>query len=75
MKTIKDKKIPKEEKPIVDEKILIGNADAKVWAEEFVKLCQIKPSVAIDKETMIGWFANAIMAGYDLGKKHKGDDE
>lgn len=48
------------------------NADAKVWAEEFVKLCQINPSVAIDEGTMIGWFANAIMAGYDLGRKYGG---
>ena len=34
--------------------------DAMVWAEEFYKTF---PSV--DKMTMVGWFANAIMAGYD----------
>jgi len=57
-----------EDKPIVDEKKLIGNADAKIWAEEFVKLCKVQPSVATDEGTMIGWFANAIMAGYDKGR-------
>lgn len=52
----------------VDEKRLLGNADAKVWAEEFVKLCNKKPEIATDEGTMIGWFANAIMAGWDRGR-------
>jgi len=47
------------------DKKLIGNADAKIWAEEFVKMVKKKPSIATDEGTMIGWFANAIMAGYD----------
>lgn len=34
--------------------------DAKKWAEEF---CKRYP--AIDADTMLGWFANAIMAGHD----------
>ncbi len=50
---------------------LIGNFDAKIWAEEFVKIVKKKPSIAIDEGTMIGWFANAIMAGYDYAKKEK----
>jgi len=44
---------------------LIGEFDAKVWAEEFVKMVKAKPGIATDEGTMIGWFANAIMAGYD----------
>jgi len=44
---------------------LIGNLDAKKWAEEFVKRVKKKPSIATDEGTMIGWFANAIMTGYD----------
>ena len=34
--------------------------DAQVWAEEFCKRFN-----NMDKDVMIGWFANAIMAGYD----------
>jgi hypothetical protein len=34
--------------------------DAQVWAKEFCKI-----NTASDEATMIGWFANAIMAGYD----------
>ena len=39
---------------------LLGNMDAKIWAEEFKKQYPI-----IDEEIMLGWFANAIMTGYD----------
>jgi hypothetical protein len=46
---------------------LIGNTDATVWATEFVKLVKAKPSEFIDEGLMLGWFANAIMAGYDAG--------
>lgn len=34
--------------------------DARDWAKAF---CKINPQ--IDEETMIGWFANALMRGYD----------
>jgi hypothetical protein len=40
-------------------------ADARVWADEWVKAIQNNPDIATDHECMIGWFANAIMAGYD----------
>ena len=50
------------------EKKLIGNLDAKCWAEEFVRLVKVKPSIAMDEGTMVGWFANAIMTGYDRAK-------
>ena len=55
-------------------KRLIGNMDAKIWAEEFVKLVKIKPTIATDEGTMIGWFANAIMAGKDAGDGEYQDD-
>ena len=54
---------------------LHDTTDAAVWAEEFCKrypsaLCQIKGKEGVSdgddfKDTMIGWFANAIMAGVD----------
>lgn len=39
--------------------------DAREWAEEFVKAVKNNPEIATDEGTMIGWFANAIMAGFD----------
>ena len=48
--------------------ILIGQMDATIWADEFVKIVKEKPKIAIDKGTMIGWFANAIMTGYEKGR-------
>ena len=37
--------------------------DAKVWADEFAKQFP-----QIDHGLMLGWFANAIMAGYDTAQ-------
>ncbi len=44
--------------------------DAKVWAEEFIKALRGHPvgGICVDEGAMIGWFANAIMAGYDTAQ-------
>lgn len=52
--------------------------DAVVWAREFCKcwpmaLCEIEGKEGAHggedfEDTMIGWFANAIMTGYDKGR-------
>lgn len=47
---------------------LHGEFDAEVWAREFVKIAAVKPEIAQSEGTMVGWFANAIMAGYDRGQ-------
>ena len=47
---------------------LIGNLDGKIWTHEFVKIVKKNPNIATDEGTMIGWFANAIMTGYDKRK-------
>jgi len=39
--------------------------DAAVWAKAFVAHVKANPEIATDEGTMIGWFANAIMRGYD----------
>ena len=39
--------------------------DASVWAERFAEAVAADPTMASDRGTMIAWFANAIMAGYD----------
>ena len=44
---------------------LVGEFDASKWAETFVATVAKKPSIATDQGTMLGWFANAIAAGYD----------
>jgi hypothetical protein len=38
--------------------------DARVWAQEWMKSPN-RQEIANDEGAMIGWFANAIMAGYD----------
>jgi len=50
--------------------------DAWDWAEEFCEIVQKNPTIPHDKETMMGWFANAIMAGWDeMGRRKAKEDE
>lgn len=42
--------------------------DAETWADEWLKTIREHPEVPTDKGAMIGWFANAIMAGYDTAQ-------
>jgi hypothetical protein len=55
---------------------LIGQTDCLVWAHEFVERFEgfvvvwddyTEDGRVVDTGTFIGWFANAIMAGYDEG--------
>lgn len=39
--------------------------DALVWAKAFVEHVQRNPEIPTDEATMLGWFANALMRGYD----------
>ena len=39
--------------------------DGQTWAKEFIRNVKDHPANATDEGTMIGWFANAIMVGYD----------
>src|SRR6516225_7161417 len=55
---------------------LIGETDAQVWARAWVRqMTGLSPAqrsaFCTDEGTMISWFANAIMAGYDDGAKHE----
>jgi hypothetical protein len=43
--------------------------DGQTWAREFVRHVKALPEIATDEATMIGWFANAIMVGYDRAKQ------
>lgn len=44
---------------------LHNTMDARIWAKEWLKCIKKYPSIPTDEGCMIGWFANAIMAGYD----------
>ena len=46
---------------------LVGEFDAMKWAEGFQAIV-IDGGITIDKELMLGWFANAIMAGFDYAR-------
>jgi hypothetical protein len=43
------------------------NSDAKVWVGKWLETIKEHPDVPNDPGTMVGWFANAIMCGYDCG--------
>ena len=40
---------------------LLQTMKAEDWAKEFMRIT----NGSVDEETMIGWFANAIMCGWD----------
>jgi hypothetical protein len=42
--------------------------DATKWAEAFERLTP-STGASADHEVIVGWFANAIMAGYDEGTR------
>jgi hypothetical protein len=44
---------------------IIGETDATKWAKFWLETLEENPEIATDEGTMIGWFANAIMAGVD----------
>jgi len=48
--------------------------DAYVWAKEFMRLYK-KFGYEPDEETIRGWFASAIMAGYDEAiRRHRNEN-
>jgi len=40
---------------------LVRTMDARAWAAEFMRIT----GGTVDEQTMISWFANAIMCGWD----------
>lgn len=53
---------------------LCGEFKAEVWVEEWLKTIEEHPDIPTDGETMIGWFSNAIMAGYDKAAGERESD-
>lgn len=58
-----------------DPNALVGEFDAAKWAAAFVERARTIPDFATDEGNMIGWFANAIMAGYDHARREKSEPE
>lgn len=52
------------EGPMDKKHLLHSEFDAAIWAREFVATNKTF-KIAESEATMLGWFANAIMAGYD----------
>ena len=48
---------------------LHSTTDATIWTDEWLKAIANNPTIPKDRGAMITWFANAIMAGYDSGRK------
>lgn len=48
---------------------LHNTMDARIWADEFNRVLVSKGEQPYDPGWLIGWFANAIMCGYDHAKK------
>lgn len=44
---------------------LLQTMDAEIWTNEWLRIVKENPSIPTDKGTMLGWFANAIMTGWD----------
>lgn len=42
--------------------------DAQVWVKKWMKTIAEHPTIPQDEGTMLAWFANAIMAGYDTAQ-------
>ena len=51
-----------------DDFSLYGQMDASIWAKEFIKMIEGNLNRAKDIDILRGWFANAIMTGYDKAK-------
>jgi len=50
---------------------LNDSTDPLEWSEEFMKVVKEK-GVEVDEDFMLGWFANAIMAGFDKAPRKNG---
>jgi hypothetical protein len=52
--------------------------DAMAWAKAFVAIdphAEVGGGISFTEEAMVGWFANAIMTGYDEARRRIGRGE
>jgi hypothetical protein len=48
--------------------------DGEKWTAAWFQHVAQNPDIATDEGAMLGWFCNAIMAGYDHASRTKGED-
>lgn len=48
---------------------IVGETDAYKWADYWLQVSKEYPQIVKDRDAMMTWFANAIMAGYDSASK------
>ena len=48
--------------------------DAREWVREWLSAVRDHPEIAMDEDAMLGWFANAIMAGYDTANSRRKEE-
>ncbi len=48
-----------------------GSFDGKTWATSFKQEAELNPAIVNDLQVLTGWFANAIMTGYDIAKQEE----
>lgn len=53
------------ERPVTASTDFSESFDARDWAKAFVEHVTANPAIAADEGTMLAWFANALMRGYD----------
>ena len=51
----------------------LGSFDADVWVDAWMEAIDKNPQIPFDRQTMTGWFANALMRGFDEWKMHNPD--
>jgi hypothetical protein len=61
--------LPSVRRPLPTGAEILKSFDARDWAKAFVAHVHQIPSIATDEETMSGWFANALMRGFDEAKQ------
>ncbi len=49
----------------VEKQVWPHTANAEEWAKQWKEHLSINPEIANDEGCMVGWFANAIMAGFN----------
>ena len=57
--------LAKPSPPLPSSAEILKSFDARDWAKAFVEHARQLPTLATDEEAMTGWFANALMRGYD----------
>jgi hypothetical protein len=56
---------------VTDEDNFSQSMDAVLWAKAFLKAYELGDDHFLDEGTMIAWFANAIMRGYDEANRRR----